>query len=374
MAIYQKKDKTGKVIKDKKGNSWYYRRYYTDMYGKRKQRKSKLFLTKTIASEEERKFLVEVKNKDTVDNNLLFRAICLEWLSIKQNKVKVTTYYGIEKMVYKHIINSLGNTKILKININALNKWKNDIANTLSIHRANTIITILKEILLYANEFYDFDKRIANTLIKIRDDTPKGEPKSKNNYWTFEEFTEFINIVDNDYYNLVFTFLYRTGLRIGELRALTWKDIDLETKKLYINKSMSKETFQSGSIIVTPKTLNSIRALDLDDKLITRMIEYRHQQTQYYDFNDTWLIFGGIKEIGLTTLRTKLDYYIKIANVKRITIHGFRHSHVSLLINIGCDTKDVAERIGDTIKMVENTYYHMFPEKKKIIIERLNNI
>lgn len=57
-----------------------------------------------------------------------------------------------------------------------------------------------------------------------------------------------------------------------------------------------------------------------------------------------------------------------------ITPHGFRHSHTSLLINIGLDFKDVAERLGDTIRMVQTTYYHMFPEKKSLTVKALNNL
>ncbi len=63
-----------------------------------------------------------------------------------------------------------------------------------------------------------------------------------------------------------------------------------------------------------------------------------------------------------------------MAGVKRITPHGFRHSHVSLLINLGCDSREVANRVGDTIQVIESTYYHMFPQKRNHTISVLNNI
>ena len=85
-------------------------------------------------------------------------------------------------------------------------------------------------------------------------------------------------------------------------------------------------------------------------------------------------VFGNIKYISPTTLKRYLYHYIEIAKVKKITPHGFRHSHVSLLINLGCDSRDVAERVGDTIQMIEKTYYHMFPTKKKETINLLNNL
>ena len=85
-------------------------------------------------------------------------------------------------------------------------------------------------------------------------------------------------------------------------------------------------------------------------------------------------VFGNIKYISFTTLRRHLYNNIEKANVKRITPHGFRHSHVSLLVYLGCDFRDIAERIGDTITMVQNTYYHMYPEEKSKAVELLNTL
>lgn len=375
MAVYQRKDKNGKVIKDTKGNSWYYRCYFTDRYGNRKQTKSRLYPTKGIASDEEHEFLRSIKTTDTIDLNINFKYVCDEWLNFKRNKIKITTYYGVEKTTKKYIYKYFYNFKLHDIKIHNLQEWKNTlIKSNLSISRTNLIISYLKEILTYSNVYYDFDTKIANYLVKIRDDSPIKNDSLKDNYWTYEEYNRFITNVDDNYYSLIFKFLYYTGVRLGELRALNWNDIDFIKKTLSITKSMSKDSFQKGSIIVSPKTKNSIRTLDLSNNLINELLAYKEEQKKIYGFNNNWYVFGGFQYLGITTLRNKLNQYIKIANVKKITIHGFRHSHVSLLIDIGCDFKDVAERIGDTIKMVQENYYHMFPERKKIIIERLNNL
>lgn len=375
MAVYQRKDKDGKVIKDAKGNSWYYRCYFTDRYGNRKQTKSRLYPTKGMASDEEYDFLRKIKTTDKVDLNINFKKVCDEWLNYKKDKIKITTYYGVEKATKKYIYKYFCNFKLHDIKIHSLQEWKSIlIKSNLSVSRINSIITFLKEILTYSNIYYNFDIKVANYLVKIRDDSPIKNDTSKENYWTYDEYNQFIVNVDDSYYSLIFKFLYYTGVRLGELRALNWNDIDFTKKTLSITKSMSKESFQKGSIIVSPKTKNSIRTLDLSDNLINELLERKKEQQKIYGFNDNWYIFGGFQYLAITTLRNKLDKYIKIANVKRITIHGFRHSHVSLLVDIGCDFKDVAERIGDTVKMVQETYYHMFPEKKKIIIERLNNL
>ncbi len=71
------------------------------------------------------------------------------------------------------------------------------------------------------------------------------------------------------------------------------------------------------------------------------------------------------------TFARKLKYYIKLVDVKK-TPHGFRHSHGSLLIHLGSSSRQVADRIGDTVPMIESTYYHMFPKKRDEVIDLLN--
>ena len=111
----------------------------------------------------------------------------------------------------------------------------------------------------------------------------------------------------------------------------------------------------------------------MPNSLVKLLKEHKRNEEKIYGFNENMFVFGNVRCITRTTLRNKLNKYIKLANVKRITIHGLRHSHVSLLIHIGCDSREVAKRIGDTVEMVEKTYYHMFPEKEKQIVKNLND-
>lgn len=111
----------------------------------------------------------------------------------------------------------------------------------------------------------------------------------------------------------------------------------------------------------------------LVDEIVELLKEHYKHENKYYGFNKNWFIFGGLKPISATTLSRKLDYYIELSDVKKITPHGFRHSHASLLIHLGCDEYEVAARLRDTVETVMNTYYHMFPEKKTVAVNTLNN-
>ncbi|MBQ8218950.1 MAG: site-specific integrase [Bacilli bacterium] len=155
--------------------------------------------------------------------------------------------------------------------------------------------------------------------------------------------------VDNKLYFTIFNFMYFTGLRIGEMIALIWKDIVLNKKTLNINKNYTNKLGTNSHKIVDPKTKNSIRIIDLDDDIVDLLKKHYDNEKQIYGFNNNMSVFGNVRYITPTTFARYLTYYIKKSGVKKITPHGFRHSYVSLLFYLGCDSRDIAARVGDTI-------------------------
>ncbi len=379
MPVYQKKNKDGKILKDTKGNSWYYKCYYTDVYGNRKQRLSKLYKLSKDAKEAERMFLEEankgIGNTIVSDKNIDFIQVYNEWLLYKKAKVKSTTFYSVVKRSECHIVPFFREYKLFAIRINVVNSWKNEILNLdMTMGHKNTLIRTLKEILIYARDYYNFSNQIVTTLQLYKIENVIQKTDAETNFWTYDEFKKFIKVVDNELYFVIFNFLYFTGLRIGEMIALTWEDLDFNKKSIKVNKTYTDKVLEGSNRITTPKTTNSIRYVDLDDNLLQLLLKHKEKEKKIYNFKEDMFIFGNVKYISPTSLKRYLYKYIKLADVKKITPHGFRHSHISLLINIGCDSRDVANRVGDTIQMIEKTYYHMFPEKKKNTVNLLNNL
>ena len=373
MPIYQLKDKK-KWTKD--GRSWYFRSYYTDIRGNKKQKESKLFKTKFEAKEAEIEFLSKIKNSDNIDKSVMFDTVYKEWLELKRHTIKSSTFYGLKHRTDKYILNNFMFIKLHSIKLNIINDWINSLnENNVSLEYINTIITYLKEILIYAKDNYDFDNKIVSKIYKYKIEKVSCSKKdSETNFWTYEEFNQFISNVDDQYHRLIFRFLYYTGCRKGEMIALTWNDIDFDNKRLTINKTFCNKVEGCTYMITDPKTKNSVRTIDIDDELIELLYQHYQEESKIYNFSLNMFIFGNIKYLSPTTLARWLDKYITKANVKKITPHGFRHSHVSLLINLGCDSRDVAERIGDTIRLVEETYYHMFPSKRSQTVNAINNL
>lgn len=421
MPQYQLKDKK-KWSKD--GRSWYFRCYYTNSKGETKQKKSKLFLLKKMAKEAEKDFLdkndYSKKNaeKDNVTSNqeenneiireetpdhivdqeenneiikeempdqavdheenqtLKFLDIYEEWLLLKKPDLKPASYSTLWYNVNKHVRKFVEKYDLNSFSGKEIAKWYEYLDGTkLCVKSKNRLIGYYGELISYAIDNYGLDKDVTKRIKRIKfDDDIENIVLKKDNFWTYDEFKYFIHKIDNRFYKLVFNFLYFTGMRIGEVQALTWNDIDLKNKRITITKSLTYNTLGKGYKITTPKTKNSFRFVDIPDNLLELLKEHKQHEEKLYGFNNDMFVFGNVKPMARTTLRNNLNKYIKSLGMTKITIHGFRHSHVSLLINLGCDARQVAKRIGDTVNTVEKTYYHMFPEKEKMIVNKLNTL
>ena len=376
MPVYNEPDRK-KWTKDKR--HWYFRCTYEDIHGNKKRYKSKMYYSQDEAKDAESQFLIKVRNHDNTRQNISFKEVFDEWLFYKKRKVKSSTYYEQKKIAEKHILTDFKDMNLYSIKDNNINQWYEKIEQSdYCTKHKNKIIGFFREILVYARTTYNYNDKNINLLHNVKDENPIKDTKI-DNYWTYDEFKEFIKNVDDEYYYLVFNFLYFTGCRVGEMIALTWNDIDFKNKTININKTLNNKIGNGSFIITSPKTKNSVRTIDLTDNLIMLLKKHYDNEKKIYGFKKNMFLFGNVRHLSITTLRNKLNDYIEITKThnkefKSITVHGFRHSHVSLLIHLGADFRDVANRLGDTITMVQNTYYHMYPEDKSKVIKLLNNL
>lgn len=375
MPVYEEKNKN-KWTKD--GRKYYFKTQYTDMYGKRKAKKSRMYKSRAAAKRSEDEFLANVATTDETDLDVSFENVYKEWLVIKKRTLKSLPSYVLECQLNKNILNYFKKFKLHNIKMDTINKWYDWLENESNIKSTdykNKIIGYLKEILSYSRDNFEFDGKIVSKISKNKcEDVISLVNDAEINCWTLEEFNIFIKSVDDELYNTIFNFLFFTGLRKGEMFALNWNDIDFENKSIKINKTLNNKSGTGTYQITSPKTKNSNRIIDLDDKIIELLKTHYEKESKIYGFNKTMFMFGNIKPISGTSLARDLDYYIDISKVKRITPHGFRHSHATMLINLGCSLRDVADRLGDTIEVVEKTYYHVLPKQRSNTINVLNNL
>ena len=182
-------------------------------------------------------------------------------------------------------------------------------------------------------------------------------------FWTKEEYLKFADVMmDKPLSYYAFEMLYWCGIRMGELLALTPKDFDFEKQTLTINKSYQR--LNGRDVITSPKTKKSNRTIKMPPFLCEEMQDYLKM---LYGLKKKDRIFT----ISKSYLHHEMDRGAKAAGVKRIRIHDLRHSHVSLLIDMGFTPVAIADRLGHESIEVTLRYAHLFPSKQTEMIERL---
>lgn len=183
--------------------------------------------------------------------------------------------------------------------------------------------------------------------------------------WTKDEYQAFSDcMMDNRISWLAFQILFWTGLRIGELLALTFADVDLDKRIISVNKSY--QFLQGKEIITPPKTPKSNRKVNIPVFLVQDIQDYMES---LYDVQPT----DRVIPISKSKLEKEMQKGVKLSGVKKIRIHDLRHSHASLLIEMGFSPKEIAERLGhENIETTLNTYSHLYPDKQERLANRLD--
>ncbi|HFI0399618.1 TPA: tyrosine-type recombinase/integrase [Streptococcus suis] len=245
----------------------------------------------------------------------------------------------------------------------------------LSTNTINKIMILLKKI-------FDVGLRkgyYATNPVKLLKKLPIE--KTKMQFWTVEEFQQFLTLFEPEEYNikLLFTVLFFTGLRLGEALALTWQDIDFSSNTIHITKSIY---FNKGiSHISTTKTKAGTRMIIINKKLSQELQHWQQQQKHLLgQFTSDSLTLQVFQSNPLTITKNAIEkQYKKILErddtLKKIRIHDFRHSHASLLINQGEDYLVVKERLGHaSITTTIDTYSHLYPSKQKALADKLDDL
>jgi len=184
-------------------------------------------------------------------------------------------------------------------------------------------------------------------------------------FWTKEEYDQYISKIEegSDLY-LMSELLFWTGMREGELLALTPGDIDLENNLIHISKTYYR--LAGTDIISSPKTESSNRTITIPEFLKEEINAYIQK---HYDFPMNERLFP----IVARTLQKRMKLAMEKAEVKVIRVHDLRHSHVAYLINQNVQPLIIKERLGHRdIKITLNTYGHLYPSQQLQVAEMLN--
>lgn len=340
--------------------SWYAKFDYTDWQGTHKQKLKRGFTRKKDAVAFEREFI----KKQKADLSMNFETFVKLYLDELRSRIRETTFSNKQYLINSKIIPFFKNKSINEIKTSDIRKWQNTLLKSnYSETYIKTVNNQLTAIFNYAVKYYDLSINPCKKAGSI------GKKHSdKQDFWTVDDFNKVISIINDDdvCFKTLFSTLYWTGMRIGEALALTKSDIDIEKRTININKSFSR--INKEDLITPPKTPKSNRKISIHKELADLLNEYINKLPYLAD--DERLF-----NLSKVTARQSLYKYAKKAGVKQIRIHDLRHSHASLLVELGFSTLLIAQRLGhEKIETTLQIYSHLFPNKEEELINTIENL
>lgn len=353
---------------------------YTDRSGKPHQL-DRVAYGAEAAKELERQLSAEYSGKAPAPNKALtVYKLYSSYINVKKNEIRETSLSRVEKILSNHVLPTLKDIKLSKLNTEILQDWKN------YIEQKGLSIVTKKNIYGYFSAMLNFAVKMeylnSNPLTKVGNFKDAYIKKESIDYYTADEFKKFIHAAGEEaerlgfyewHYYVFFNIAFYTGARKGEIHALKWSDIENNT--LHIRRSIAQK-LKGGDRETPPKNLSSIRDLQLPNALIAVLDEHRRRcRENIKDFSDDFRICGAKTCLRDTSLSKRNVRYSSLAGVKTIRIHDFRHTHASLLANEGINIQEIARRLGHSkIEITWNIYSHLYPREEERAVAVLDSI
>ena len=349
------------AYKDEKTGKWFAKFYYTNWQGIKKQKWKRGFATKKEALGFERDFL----EKQSANPDMTFQNLYEIYMEDTAARLKQSTLLTKKAVLQTHILPFFGSKPINEIKASDVRRWQAKLMsspNNYSQTYLKKINTELNSIINYAKRFYDLNTNPCGKAGTI------GKAKAEEmDYWTYDEYIAFREgVKDKPLSYICIEVLYWTGMREGELLALSPADIDLDNKTISINRTYQR--IEGKDVFTSPKTRKSKRKIPIPDFLCQELSDYI--QSRYMPDADERLF-----PVTKSYLSHEMIRGCKNTDVKKIRIHDIRHSHASLLINQGCDALMLADRLGhEKVSTTLNTYSHLFPHKQQELVHSLESL
>lgn len=338
------------------GKMWRCQFYYEDWQGVRHKKNKRGFKTKAEAEAWERNF----RQQQQKDLDISFENFVEIYFKDMENRLRESTIINKRYVFDLKVTPYFKSKKMCEIKTSDVRAWQNAlIKKGYAPTYLKSINNQLAALFNYAVKYYDLKDnpcRKAGSIGKSKADEME--------FWTKQEFKEFLPSMDGKpEARMAFLLLYWTGMRIGELLALTYEDIDFDKRIITINKSYQRI---NGKDMITPlKTPKSNRKVTIPPFLAEELRKYCSvlygitAKERMFRFTKSFMeheIVRGVKETG----------------VKRIRLHDLRHSHASLLVEMGFQPLAIAERLGhEKIETTLSTYSHLYPNKQAELADQL---
>ena len=294
------------------------------------------------------------------------RELAAEYIDRKAPLLKVSTLANYTMKAEKHIYPAFGDRKCTDITAADIYSFMDLKRNeNLSERYIYDNIVLLKSIFRYANITYQV-KNILEGIVMPKRSKSKVEILNDSEQ---EQLKAHISSNFNLTSLAVSASLY-TGIRIGELCALQWNDIDLEKRILTVNKTIQRIHIENGAaktklVITAPKSQSSVREIPIPECLVEMLKKNKGS-------GDDYLISGTDKPVEPRTLQYRFARMLHNANLPSVHFHSLRHAFATNCVAMGFDVKTLSEILGhSSVEITLNRYVHSSMDRKKAFMDKL---
>ena len=306
---------------------------------------------------------VDYSQKTSLTVQFLFQ----EWIHALSSRVKESTIANYCMKAKKHILPVFGNLCYEAVDSHQVHIFiAKKLENGLSARYVSDIIVLLKSIFKYASRMYNLYNPLVNVIMPKK---KKTEITLLNSYQQKQLQTYLQN--NQTLTTLGVAISMYTGLRVGELCALQWKDIDLEKRTLAVNHTIQRIQNLHGNtkttlIITEPKSITSQRTIPIPDCLLNILKNFKSLSNKY-------VLSGTERPIEPRTMQYRFAAILKRVNLPSVHFHALRHMFATNCIILGFDAKSLSEILGhSSVEITLNRYVHSSMEHKKEFMKRFS--
>ena len=372
MSITRRKDKGGK-------NRWFVRVESPDpVTGKRRRVTVGTFPTKKEAEREEAKAITARERGTLLDPNRTTIAELLDtWLTAKRADVTEQTAAGYAILIRVHLKPAFGSIGVQKLTPARLQaqygEWRDAGMSGRTMRECHLVLS------------QALDQAVRFTLVQsniCRAVTPPRREAAKPALWSSDQAVAFLAIAESDSLSPLWHLLLLEGMRRGEALGLRWRDINWERGTAHISQSV-RAGVAKGEAVIQPRTKTSAgaRTVKLTARTLTVLKAHRTAQAErrlaasFWHDHDLILCTGKGTPFNPGNIRKRFDALVERSGQPRITPHGLRHTHATMLLKQGVPAKIVSERLGHaSVGITLDTYSHVLPDMQDSAADAVETI
>ena len=297
-----------------------------------------------------------------------FGELAKEWLSSIKNSIKESTYANYFCKLQKHILPKLGRIKYEKLTANFLNEFSQEkLSEDLSAKYVSDILNVIKAITRFAGRAYNCEDKAVNVIVpknrKIAEKPVLDSIQQKKLLSYLAEKPSASNV------GIAMTLM--TGLRVGELCALQWKDIDLKNGLVNVTKTMQRiQDFEGKKatkiIIGTPKSKTSVRSIPIPRPILNMLKTLKAGDEEFF-------LTGKDLYAEPRTMQYRFQSILKKLRLPKFNFHALRHTFATNCATLGFDAKTLSELLGhSSVEITLNRYVHSSLDRKRSCMEMLS--